>query len=202
MPAGRSGEQDSAGFTLIEVLTALAALAMVVLLLSQGVQFGLLTWSRETRVLAGTGDLDATDRVLRRLVEGIDPGGMHGVIPRFQGAAHGVAFTSALTLPLPGLAARVADLALTAHAGSGLELSVTPHVRRLPGSPPAPERLSLLPGVVRLDMAYAGEDGRWRETWDGPPLPRLLRIRLSFATGDPRHWPDLVLAPMRDSWRP
>ena len=190
------------GFTLIEVLAAVAVLSLVMVLLGQGLQFGLLSWSRQNSALAGVGDLDATDRLLRRLVGQIDPGGLYGTSAQFQGSSHALRFTSTLPRPLDGLASREADLLLEA-GHDGLELAWRPHVRRLISQQTPPQtRQPILPGVVRLDLAYAGADGVWRGSWDNGTLPRLIRVHLVFASDQPRHWPDLMLAPMRDPWRP
>jgi len=184
------------------MLAALVVLGLVMLMLGQGLQFGLLTWNRETRTLAGVGDLDTVDRLLRRLVAGIDAGGMHGVTPRFLGTPHAVEFTSAMPVEMPEVAAHEADILLAAHAETGLELSWRPHLRRPFGPQERPGRHQILPGVVQLDLAYAGADAVWQSEWHEPALPRLIRLRVVFAQGDARHWPDLILAPMRDLWRP
>jgi hypothetical protein len=38
---------------------------------------------------------------------------------------------------------------------------------------------------------------RWRDRWNGPALPELVRIRIVFSHGEGRHWPDIVVAPLR-----
>lgn len=36
----------------------------------------------------------------------------------------------------------------------------------------------------------------WTEQWRGhAELPRLVRLRVSFASDDPRTWPELVMSP-------
>jgi len=30
-------------------------------------------------------------------------------------------------------------------------------------------------------------------------LPRLIRVRLEFPPNDPRHWPDIIASPMRET---
>lgn len=60
---------------------------------------------------------------------------------------------------------------------------------------------TLLGGVARLSIAYLGPDRinggrRWQAFWvDQAQPPELVRIRLSFAPGDPRYWPELVIRP-------
>ena len=195
-------DRRNRGFTLIEMLAALAVLGVIMLLLGQGMQFGMLAAQREDRTLAGVGDLDAVDRLLRRLVSRIDAGGMYATAPRFVGTPHAVEFTSAMPVAMAGGAAHEADITLTARAGTGFELSWRPHLRRPCGPQAKPSQPQILPGVVQLDLAYAGADAVWRTNWRETALPRLIRIRVVFAQGDARRWPDLILAPMRDAWRP
>ncbi|HSV28128.1 MAG TPA: hypothetical protein VLL76_01180, partial [Candidatus Omnitrophota bacterium] len=54
----------------------------------------------------------------------------------------------------------------------------------------------LLTGIGRLDIAYAGREGRWQSAWSDPArLPRLVRLRLVVAGED---WPELVAGPVVD----
>src|ERR1700756_2942831 len=62
------------GFTLLEILVALAVFAFLVLGLTQGTQFGLRAWHAQAETIQATADLDTTDRVLRQLIERMDPG--------------------------------------------------------------------------------------------------------------------------------
>jgi prepilin-type N-terminal cleavage/methylation domain-containing protein len=50
-----------AGFTLLEVLVALAVMGLLLFGLVQGSHFVLLGWDRQTRLAARTEDLDAVD---------------------------------------------------------------------------------------------------------------------------------------------
>ena len=35
----------------------------------------------------------------------------------------------------------------------------------------------------------------WQVQWEGPAIPELIRLRLVFAEGDRRRFPDLIAAP-------
>jgi general secretion pathway protein J len=37
----------------------------------------------------------------------------------------------------------------------------------------------------------------WQAQWDSSSIPILIRVRLAFANGDRRRWPDLIAAPLR-----
>jgi len=191
-----------AGFTLIEVLITVAVIGFVMLLLGQGLQFVLMASSHQARMLTGEGNLESVDRVLRRLISRIDAAGMHASTPEFIGTAHTLAFVSVLPDPFPGLASREAEMTLAVHPRGALELSWRPHFRHLAGPPAAMSRQDLLTGVSRLDLDYLAANGVWHSRWSGPSLPRLIRIRLVLAGDTSRRWPDIIIAPMRDSWRP
>ena len=67
----------------------------------------------------------------------------------------------------------------------------------IPAGPvPTPHREVLLTGIDRIDMGYFAA-GVWHTRWREPEPPDLIRIRLVFRDGDPRHWPDIVAAPAR-----
>lgn len=189
-----------AGFTLIEVLGALAVLGVVMLLLGQGLRFGIDAWTRQTRILATGDDIEPVERLLRRVIGRIDPGGMHGLSPEFHGTPHAVAFTS--ILPPEALPSREADIALAVRPGVGLILSWRPHVRGSTGGPDSLVTRAILPGVTGLDLAYMGAGGIWLSGWDEKGLPKLIRLHLTFASGGGKTWPDIFIAPMRDVWRP
>jgi general secretion pathway protein J len=51
----------------------------------------------------------------------------------------------------------------------------------------APVAYSLVDGVAAFRVAYLGTDGAWRERWPvlgEPPLPRAVRIMLTLASGE------------------
>ena len=181
-----------AGFTLLEILVALAVFGILILGLGQGVQFGLQAWNRQERTIAARSELDAVDRTLRTLVTALDPDSAVG------GAAHALAFTSRLPRSAQ-LATAEADMAIGIDASRALVLRWTPHLHATRLAPPPPPRQALLlAGLQRLDIAYWPHDGTtWSDTWSAEDPPSLIRIRLVFPKDDPRHWADIVAAPAR-----
>ena len=63
------------GFTLLELLVALAVLGLLMAGLVQGLRLGVSVWTTQTKRLAASGHLDLTDRTLRTLIARMDPGG-------------------------------------------------------------------------------------------------------------------------------
>jgi general secretion pathway protein J len=187
------------GFTLLEVLVALAVLGFLMLGLAQGLRFGLGAWDSQARLMGRSSDLDIADRALRRIVTQLVPTddvrqpGLRGTASSFEAVTE-----LPLTAALP---TREAVVALGVDRAGRLVLRWTPylHARRL-GPPPAPEESELLRNLERIELAYwsAASGGSWLPVWARTELPDLVRIRLVFARGDARRWPDIVAAPMRE----
>jgi general secretion pathway protein J len=187
------------GFTLLEILVALVVLGFLVIGLTEGVHFGLRAWELQARMIGRREDLDAVDRTLRRLVETMDPG-TSGDPLTLQGNPASLAFTAELPMT-SSLPIQRADVGLGVDAAHRLVLRWTPHLHAIRFGPaPAAQTSELLRGVDRLEVAYWGSaaGGGWQNRWNQDGLPGLIRIRLIFVKGDPRHWPDIVAAPMRD----
>jgi general secretion pathway protein J len=59
----------------------------------------------------------------------------------------------------------------------------------------------LVDRLATAEFMYFGTSGqetqpRWREIWQGnPKLPLLVRVRITFPPGDPRRWPEMIIAP-------
>lgn len=195
MRAGERRAGSDAGFTLLEILAALAVFGMVLALLTQGVQFGL----RATRLQAAAhdrnGDLAAVDRALRRMVALADPG-TYPEPATLHGTAQLLSFTTELPLHGDGQTQR-ADVTLSAEAGR-LLLRWTPHRHaELYGGAPEVQEVVMLDGVERLDLAYWAS-GAWVPAWNADKLPALVRIRLVFPPATGRRWPPLVVEPVRE----
>jgi len=187
------------GFTLVETLVALVVLGFIIVGLAQGLRFGLTAWGLQTRTIADDSALDTTDRVLRYLLAGMEPG-YDPHQPAIHGSAHALAFTSELPANAPIGPSRLADIALGVQPGAGLVLHWVPNFHAQWIVPPTPQVTSLLPGVTGITFAYFGPQGKgpagWLDAWTGNVPPALIRIHLSLIPPG-RHWPDIIVAPMR-----
>lgn len=192
-----SGRSGHAGFTILELLVALVVMGMLMVLLDKGVAAGVTAWSAQSRVIGGQQDLDAVSRVLRGLVEQIDPGTERKRL-RLGAGPHAVSFATELSLGTTPLRRRTIDATVLLN-NHQLVLRWTPraHAIRLQ-PPPSPIETELVGGVEQLEIAYQQVGStRWRSDWPGDELPGLIRFRLVFAAGDRRHWPEIVAAPGR-----
>jgi general secretion pathway protein J len=147
-----------AGFTLLEVLVALTVLGFLMLGLTQGVRFGLLAWDRQSRVTTARMELDALDRVLRRLIEQMDPGTRRDP-PVVVGTAGIVEFRTNLGPAAGPLGVRDADVRLTVEGGR-LVMRWRPHLRATRfAAPPPPSEAELLRGVAGLRSPIGARPG-------------------------------------------
>ena len=190
----RRCRRAQAGFTLLEIVVAVTVFAVLLLTLARGTQFGLAAFDRQDRMSSTAGRLEAVDGLLRRLLTELDPGTQVDG-STVTGTPHGLAFRA----PLPiGDSPAMADLRLSVDAEHRLVLFWLPyrHVIRT-GPAPKPEEAVLLDKVERIDVDY-WNDGAWHPRWEDRSPPQLIRIRIVFPDGDPRRWPDIVAAPMRE----
>lgn len=188
----------AAGFTLLEMLVALTVLGFILVGLAQGMHFGLMAWSTETRLSAGNADLETVDTMLRRVVEGAAPGGDLDPAP-FAGSSDRLGCITALPNAAGPLPDRQMQAVLMVDAQHRLVLRWRPYVNATPlRPPPAPTETELLNNVARLRIAYWRPGGGWLDAWRASDLPTLVRMHVEFVSGDPRHWPDIVAATRLD----
>lgn len=196
----RGRRRREAGFTLLEIVVALVVFGVLLLTLARGTEFGLTAFDRQDRMASESGRLQAVDALLRRLLSGLDPGTQVDG-STVTGARHALAFRAPLSIGGRrggGDQPPMADLRLSVDDAGHLVLFWLPyrHVVRT-GPAPAPNREVLLERVERIDLDY-WSDGGWHQRWDGRQPPALIRLRIVFPDGDPRRWPDIVVAPQRE----
>lgn len=203
MTAGPGRAARQAGFTLLEILVALTVLGLLLVGLTHGVGLGLGLWHAQTTRIAKTGDLDAVERSLRRILSDLPNQSAIGALRRggpaaMTGSADQVRFVG--KLPTGFGTTRRAKITLELHGRSLVLRWVSYlHAVRL-GPAPEPVDTDLVDGVERLELAYWRSAGpnrpaAWQTKWDGPGLPELIRVRLVFIKGERGDWPDLIVAP-------
>ena len=190
------------GFTLLEVLVALAVLGLLMAGLAQGMRVGITTWTTQLHASSGRSDLEAAQRTLRTLLARMDPGGVSLRPPTFVGGARRLTFTTSMHGYGDTLELRDQDVTMAVDAAHQLELAWLPHDRRGAASTESPQRVVLLQDLDHLELSYwqNPKDG-WQTEWRGSSLPKLIRIRVVFAGSHGLHPPDIVIAPMRDRWQ-
>jgi general secretion pathway protein J len=207
MSGQRPPRRGAAGFTLIELLVTLALMGLISVLLFDGIRLGARVWDASSDRLSAVEEVSAVQNILRQLLE-------EAVLVRqrvadrtqrtfsFQGTADSVRFVA--PLPIHRGVGGLYVLALTpSDRGAGLMLGWRAHRPDVPFADDAEELADsspLLSGIAGVRFAYYGSMGdearpSWHEEWDGSAnLPELIRIDVTFSRGDPRVWPELVVA--------
>lgn len=205
-PAGCPGRgtRRTAGFTLLELLVAVTILGLLMVLVVNGVQFGVRVWETGRTAAARSAEAETARTFLRAWIEASQP--LEVAAP--DGSRRLVALGGGPDrMRLPVL--------MPAHLGGGrrlLDLSVRDEAARrdlvvrggaVAEVSGAPAETVLVEDVRQVRLAYFGADreGRlvWQPVWQtGGEAPLLVRIEIGFAEADRRVWPPLVAAPMVD----
>lgn len=189
------------GFTLVELLVSLVVLALIGLLMSSGVGAGRRAWERVDRSSANIDQVEAAQTIIRDRLARLVPLTRYDAITPYSDieGKHDVLFFIA-PAPYAQQPDALTDYRLSLSTRSELVLSATGDLAPL-GNPQRQDRV-LLRGVATLDLGYFGpqptqrDPPRWTDHW--PPQaqpPQLIRVRLTFAPGDRRRWPDLIVHP-------
>jgi general secretion pathway protein J len=197
-PAPRAA--PSAGFTLLELLVALALIGLMAVVLSGGLRFGARVWEASRQATEAVGEVAAVRAFLRRRIAAVQPlpfARQAGVVGgALDGAGDALQFVT-LMPPHVGRGGFHHVALAMAQGGRGLRLGWWP-LGGAPDGPGSGTRL-LLRGAEAIEISYFGalRDGdaeAWRTDWPaGQGLPRLLGIKLRFPEGDPRFWPELIV---------
>lgn len=201
----RHGES---GYTLLELIVAMALLGLVFALLAGGLRFGAAAWENGGDVATRTAELQSTQRLIRRLLEQIRPHNKPGrgrtVRVAFTGRADELLYVGA---PPAHLAAPGPYLIRLGVDGFGRDKSLTlswrrlqPDLRDVDDAQPM-DTTVLIRGVKDVTFAFFGNKRprdrlTWHVGWENEPLyPQLIRLSLRYDRNDPRAWPALTVAP-------
>lgn len=192
---------DDAGFTLLEMLVAVALLGMLSVVLFEGLHFGHRVWeASETttasvdRIRAFRNDLAAA---LARAYPELDISQADKASQvKFDGEKDGMTFLT----PAPDDSGALTEMSIRIDDSSGSpRLIERRHLElaRVPGWATTDPRI---PPISAAHFSYFGavkasDKPEWHDSWSGQTsLPELVRISLAFSNR--RYaWPDLVVAP-------
>ena len=199
-----SGNAVRGGFTLLEVLAVLVVLGFVLAALSAGLRFGWEAQKAQTRDTEVANQIGPVDETLRSLITLAWPGAS-GAEARIVGSARTLSLRTEMPESLTSARTRDADVTIGVDSSHRLYLTWLPWYRNWIVPRPPPARIELLANVDHVEFAYWDPGlnvppGSWGTAWEGPPLPKLLRIRLVFVKGAGMRWPDIIVATARDAW--
>jgi general secretion pathway protein J len=201
----RSARPADAGFSLLEMIVALAVLGLLAVLLAGSLQFGAQLWDAQDRRLASSAGTDAVHGVLRGLIQNAQP------LPLVALGARGAASymlggpeSLDLVTEMPDGIGRAGfcDVALVLERDGRLAIRWRPHARDARAAAVQPVAESeLLRNVAAVELAYFvraddQQPAHWESRWLRPStMPDLVRVRVRFRPGDRRVWNDVVVAP-------
>lgn len=206
---GRRCRRASAGFTLLELLIAITLLGLLLAALFGGLRLGARAWERSEERLEESARLQVVQNFLRERLAQAYPLTAEDQTGRLRLAFEGTGDTLRFVTLMPAyLGTGFAELLLAVDDRTGIENLVV-QWRRFELTPQSddeePQIKVLLEDIEALEIAYYGALARgepilWHEQWlDIMALPQLIRLRVIFAVGDRRYWPDLIVRPMTDA---
>src|SRR3569832_1104631 len=194
----RLGPSPNAGFTLIEMLVTMTLLALIVVVLFGGLQFGARVWEGAQAHGASTEELRVVQNLIRRELEQAYPyydtaDSVHPVVD-FRGGQDWVEFIA----PSPTGAGAVGRDRITIraeHAGAETRLTIR-GVPELSGARNAGWSSVLLQTVGAIRISYFTPGGAWTAGWPGADtMPSHEQKQEKKPTKDKHKRPDLVVAP-------
>jgi general secretion pathway protein J len=192
-----------AGFTLVELLAALALFSLLCTLLFGNVRFGMRAWQYGAVHAEQVDHTIVVQGVLRRIIEESYPlflvsDSTHPHVD-FNGAQTSLGFLSSAPAAA-GAGPRYRFVIAADKVGGKTDLVMTSRPE-LASTADANTRTVLLADIERVEFSYFGatlsdSTAQWRNEWlQQAAAPQLVRVRAWFPAHDGRKWPDLLATP-------
>jgi general secretion pathway protein J len=194
------------GFTLIEMAVALVIVAMIAVVLFEGLRFSQRAHRKVVERGADSWQIFASQRLIRSLLESAYPreAAPTEVVPVYgiDGDREKVSVLAGAPLAAGGSGLQRYEIEPRRDARGHTDVVVrwrTDPTADLRSADSTAEEI-LIADVAAVKWAYLDAERdtepAWLDQWQGrASLPRLVRLQVSFASGDPRTWPELVVSP-------
>jgi general secretion pathway protein J len=198
-----SDMSDESGFTLVELLVALALFSLVTTLLFGAVSFGLGAWQKGSAGVEHFERASVSQELLRRLIGNLYPmrtdgGGIQPYV-EFDGTNDAMSFLGDAPNVMGGARYHFKLFVERQKDRADLRLLSQPELAQPQGA--LATSTVLIEDIALAQFSYLGDapsdrNNRWNESWTKrPEAPKLVRIRIAFRSDDARSWPDLLIAP-------
>ena len=196
---------DEAGFTLVELLVALALFSLLVTLLFDNVRFGLRAWQNGSMNEERFEHSMISQDLLRRMIGNLYPMIVAdaAVQPHidFDGTKESINFLgNAPAVASGGGRFRFKVFVERRQDQADLVMTSRPELAD-PSDTSMTAKTLLLAGIDRAEFSYFGEAAsernlQWNDNWTKrSDIPRLVRVRVAFGSGGAGLWPELLIAP-------
>lgn len=183
----------TAGFTLLELMIALAIVGVLLGIAFGGLRMGIVAWTRgEDRAEIQQHDRGLSQILVRTIGSAYPYQGPLGEAPEkrwlFKGEEHRVELVTQ-TPPYPGTAQAAFTAVIISLEDDGPGRALVVRQRVLPNREPFTKAVVVLrdPAIQGLDLGYLSPEGSWADDWDADEekkLPSAIRIRFSTLRGD------------------
>ena len=196
---------DEAGFTLVELLVALALFSLLASLLFDNVRFGLRAWQNGSVNAERFEHSMVSQDLLRRMIGNLYPmivadGAIQPQV-EFDGTKETINFLgNAPTVANGGGRFRFKVFVERRQDQADLVMISKPELADSSDTSMSTRTL-LLAGIDRVEFSYFGEAAserslQWNDNWTKrSDIPRLVRVRVAFGAGGVGLWPELLIAP-------
>jgi prepilin-type N-terminal cleavage/methylation domain-containing protein len=191
------------GFTLLELVIALAIVGALLAVAFGGLRVGLAAWGQGEDRAEAHQHIRGVALSLARALGGAYPyRGSRTDAPEsvllFSGEPHRIEFVTQ-TAPF-GFSIPIAFTAVAIELGEGESAGLVVKQRALPNFNPFSDATTVLtdPAVTAVDLAYMDQGGAWQERWESGgdrAMPRAVRLTLGTRiNGRPEPLPAITVA--------
>jgi len=194
----RRAQAQDAGFTLLELLVAMAVLSLLALVMMGGLKFSARVWERTQATSDETDAVSSAQAFIRHQLAAAYPQWQDTGSERphilFDGAPQILSFLA----PPPAQFGPGTNLRYTLQRSKAGDLEVVWQSQQPDAEPKATRLLSNIASVTfdYFGPAFGGNLLKWWDSWSNRARPPdLVRIRIAFPPGDRRVWPQLIVHP-------
>jgi general secretion pathway protein J len=189
------------GFTLLEIIIALAVFGFVLAGLAEATRFGVHAWTLETKLADQESDMERVARVVRGLIEQ-SSAPMASDDKPFAGEEHRAIWITRLPDEPETRPIRRAQVVLGVDDTHRLLLHWVVHPNAMSlSNAPEPQTVILAEHVDHMDLSYkqaAGDGGKWVATWTLSNLPAMVLVHIVLQNKR-LHWPVMMVPTMLDT---